>query len=163
MTVRVVNGDGPFSTGLRVAAGFAVISTLARALGILRWLFPMPILAKMYVDSSVSSTARESIEIFYTVFNAYAGAVGEVLGVSLFAAIWLILVCTAILQVKEIPNGLAYLGFIAAAALLGSLVEIWGVDLGALISVTVALLHVWFLVAAVVFFRLKNQPTAVDL
>jgi len=67
---------------LAVAAAVGVISALARALGIGRWLFLMPFLAEIYGDPSSSPAAREAVEVAYVAFNEYAGGVGELLGVA---------------------------------------------------------------------------------
>ena len=162
LTIRVVHGPGPLSPLLRIAAGFGVISALARTLGIIRWLFPMPALAAMYVDPNTSATTREAIVVAYVALNEYAGTIGEVLGVSLFAALWVALVAVAILRSPRLPNWLGIFGFVAAAALASSVLELWGFDMGALITATVAVIHFWFMAAAVVFLRLRTGETALD-
>ncbi|MEZ4611880.1 MAG: hypothetical protein R2838_16830 [Caldilineaceae bacterium] len=52
------SGAGSAVAAAATAAGFGVISALARTLGIIRWLFPMPALAAMYVDPNTSATTR---------------------------------------------------------------------------------------------------------
>lgn len=153
LTSRVINGEGPLSPILQIANGFAALSTVARTIGIIRWLFPMPILARLYVDPATSEATRVAIEITYVTLNEFAGSVGELLGVSFFAAIWLALVSIAILRSQTMPNWLGYFGFFATAALASSIVELWGVDLGGLVTVTVAMIHFWFMAAAAVFLR----------
>ena len=153
LTIRVVNGAGPLSPLLQIANGFAALSTVARTIGIIRWLFPMPVLARAYVDPATTAATREAIGMIYVTLNEFAGSVGEVLGVSFFAALWLALVSVAILRSVHLPNWLGYFGFFATAALASSLVELWGIDLGGLITVTVAMIHFWFMAAAAVFLR----------
>src|SRR3712207_700905 len=77
---QVLAGSGATSPLLAVAAGFGVVSALARALGIVRWFVLMPFLAEAYLDPWASEATRESVSLLYEAFNAYAGSVGEVLG-----------------------------------------------------------------------------------
>ena len=74
---------GSSSPLLAVAAGVGIISALARALGISRWLFLMPLLAETYVAPGTTEASRQAVEVVYDAFNEYAGGVGELLGVTL--------------------------------------------------------------------------------
>lgn len=140
----------------QIANAFAALSAIARSLGIVRWLFAMPVLAELYVDPNATAADKENISMLYEMLNAYAGGIGESLGVSLFAVIWLVLICLLIMQNKKWPNCLGYFGFIAAVALLSNLAEVIGIDMGAMITISVVLLHLWMLATAIVFWR-KNQ------
>ena len=51
---RAIVIDDTENSLFRVASGFAVLSTLARTLGIVRWLFVMPVLARMYTDPATT-------------------------------------------------------------------------------------------------------------
>ena len=150
----IVIGDTT-NTLFRVASGFAALSVMARALGIVRWLFAMPILARMYTNPAVSENSKESISMVYEMLNAYAGGIGELLGVSLFAAIWLVLICILLIRLHQWPNWLGYFGLVVAALLLLNLLEAVGIDLGAMITVSGTLLHFWMLATAIVFLRKK--------
>jgi hypothetical protein len=147
--VRVLGDDESDSIWLRVAAGFGIASTIARCLGIIRWLVAMPALATLYTGT-ISTGTRESIAVVYRALNDYAGSVGEVLGVSLFAGLWLTIVSLKILQTRILPHWLGFLGLVSATLLFVQLAELFGVDLGAFISVSVSILHLWFLVMGIV-------------
>ena len=54
---------------LTIAVGFGVVSALARALGIVRWLVLMPFLAKVYLDPGASDATRRSVSLLYEAFN----------------------------------------------------------------------------------------------
>ena len=66
-------------------------------------------------------------------------------------------------QIKELllirssqwPKWLSYFGFLVAASLLLNLLEVIGIDMGAMITVSVTLLHFWMLATAIVFLRKK--------
>ncbi|NJL51666.1 MAG: DUF4386 family protein [Hydrococcus sp. SU_1_0] len=157
LTIRVVSNNQPESIWLRLAIGFGIASTIARCLGIIRWLVAMPALATLYVNPTTSTPTREAIAVVYRVLNDYAGAIGEVLGVSLFAALWLTIVSLTILQTKVLPRWLGLFGLFSATLLVVQLAELFGVDLGAFISVSVSFLQLWFLLTGIVILlRLKQ-------
>ena len=157
LTGRAIVGVDTANAIFRVATGFAVLSVLARALGIVRWLFAMPILARMYIDPAASEEARAGISMAYEMLNAYAGGVGELLGVSLFAAIWLVLICILIIRSSMWPGWLGYFGLVVAASLILNLLEMFGIDMGPMISVSETLQHFWMLATAIVFLRRKER------
>jgi len=136
-----------------IANGFAVLSTLARVLGIVRWMFAMPLLARSYISPNTSELLKESISIQYEVLNAYAGGVGELLGVNLFAAIWLALINVLIIKNKTIPSWIAVFGFTTAAILTLNLLEMIGFEMGPMITISVSLFHFWMLFLVVVFIK----------
>jgi Domain of unknown function (DUF4386) len=150
LTIRVLNDEENDSISLRIATGFGIASAVARCLGIIRWLVAMPALATLYTDPSISATTRESIAVVYLALNDYAGSVGEVLGVSLFAGLWLAIVSFKILETRILPRWLGFLGLVSATILGIQLAKLFGVELGAFISISVSILHLWFLAMGVV-------------
>jgi hypothetical protein len=144
---------------LAVAAAVGVISALARALGIGRWLFLMPFLAEIYGDPSSSPAAREAVEVAYVAFNEYAGGVGELLGVTLTGALWVGLTSAALLRSGRFPRWLGLLGLLAAALLLPGLLSVAGLDVGSLFAfIGGNVLLVWMLALALVLFRQGRSP-----
>jgi hypothetical protein len=150
LTIQVLSNDEPDSIWLRVANGFGIASAIARCLGIIRWLVAMPALATLYTDPTISSGTRESIAVVYRALNDYAGSIGEVLGVSLFAGLWLAIVSVRILQTRILPRWLGFLGLLSATLLGVQLARLFGVDLGAFISISVSVLQLWFLAMGIV-------------
>lgn len=150
----VINDTG--NTLFRVATGFAALSTLARALGIVRWLFAMPVLARLYTNPAATENLKNNASMVYEMLNAYAGGIGELLGVSLFASIWLVLISILLIRSSHWPNWLGYFGLIVAASLLLNLLEMIGIDMGAMITVSETLQHIWMLATAIVFLRKKT-------
>lgn len=157
LLVGVLGHEKPNSVWLRIATGFGIASMITRCLGIIRWLVAMPALALLYVDPSTSTSTRESIAVVYRFLNDYAGSVGEVLGVSLFAGLWLVIVSLKIFQTRVFPNWLGFLGLVSAALLFVQLVELFGIDLGAFISVSVSILHLWFLAIGIALLRFRHD------
>jgi hypothetical protein len=150
LTIQVLSNEETDSIWLRVANGFGIASVVARCLGIIRWLVAMPALATLYTDPTISTGTRESIAVVYRALNDYAGSVGEVLGVSLFAGLWLAIVSVRILQTRILPRWLGFLGLVSATLLGVQLARLFGVDLGAFISVSVSVLQLWFLAMGIV-------------
>jgi hypothetical protein len=133
----------------QVAAG---ASALARSLGILRWLTAMPVLAQAHADAT-SDTARQNIEIAYRALNAWGGGIGEALGVSLFAALWLGLVNAGAFERRTLPRPVAVAGLVTTALLLLPSLGLFGIEVGPLLTVAGVALQLWFLaVAGVVAF-----------
>jgi Domain of unknown function (DUF4386) len=153
LVARALNDEKSDGIWLHVAGGFGIASMITRCLGIIRWLVAMPALAKLYTDSTISTATRESIAVAYRVLNDYAGSVGEMLGVSLFAGLWLAIVSLRILQTKLLPKWVGFLGLVSATLLAVQLAKLFGVDLGAFISISVSVLQLWFLVMGIVLTR----------
>jgi len=152
-TGRAIVGNDMENPLFRVANGFAALSALARSLGIVRWMFAMPVLAAIYVDPTSSDAAREATVAAYEMLNSYAGGVGELLGVSLFAVIWLTMTCVLILRSSEFPSWLGYFGFVTAITLFLNTLETLGVDMGPMITVSVSFLHLWMFLMGVTLLR----------
>jgi hypothetical protein len=157
LVVRVLSKEQPESAWLRIATGFGLASMIARCLGIIRWLVAMPALAVFYVEPTTSDSTREAIAVIYRALNDYAGSVGEVLGVSFFAAVWLAIVSLHILQTGVLPRWLGFLGLGSATLLSVQLAELFGIDLGAFISVSVTVLQMWFLAMGITILRWRRR------
>jgi Domain of unknown function (DUF4386) len=140
---------------------FAVLSTLARTIGILRWLTVMPMLATLHATTPANSAnVREQIELVFSAVTSYGGGIGEILGVSLFMAISVVTLCVGALLNKGrngMPHWLAYLG-IAAAALIGALaVPTFGGSALVPVALAVSVLSAWMLAVGIWCILAKNK------
>jgi hypothetical protein len=99
-------------------------AALVQALGIARWPFAVPELARRYVaaDGPDAAAARATIEtVFVTLHRLFGVGIGEHLGY-LLTGIWTILVAFGILSGTAVAPWLGWLGLpIGAAMLVGSL------------------------------------------
>jgi hypothetical protein len=136
----------------RMAVALGVLAGLAKALGIVRWLFLMPGLAAAYVDPATTEAGRAAIEVVYGAFNAYAGGVGEVLGVGLFAGLWTIMVSVALLRLGA--RWLAWSGFVAALGLLSTLPSVVGIESPLLLTLSGVFWQLW--TAALAFWHFRG-------
>ena len=141
------------SSMTRLAVLFAALSTLARSIGIIRWLTVLPALAAGYVAGPNDAEA-----VVFDAINTFGGAIGELLGVSAFAALSLTFLSVAILRSDTLPAWLGAFGFVVVAALLLPWLEVFGADLGAAISVSSALVQLWFLVLGTVLLLRAARP-----
>jgi Domain of unknown function (DUF4386) len=124
--LAVVLDAGPVVTPLSMVVG--VVAALVQALGIGRWLFAVPELARRYVaaEGTEWSATRQSIEIAFAVLHRYLGVgIGEHLGY-LATGAWTILVAISILQGTMLPGWLAILGVVIGIALLIGTLEFVG-------------------------------------
>ncbi len=155
MLGRLVEGD--LVKGVRrLVIGFAIASAIARSLGIVRWLAPMPELADAHA-AAADDGQRYTIERIYDALNSYGGTIGEALGVGLFAAISIALLSVGLLRSGVIPRWLGVWSVISAIALVLGVVEFFGVDPGPLLTVTVTVVQLWFLAFGIWLLRRGTQ------
>lgn len=110
---------GPMRT-LAVATG--VLSALVQTLGLMRWPFVVPLLARRYLDPRATQSQRDSAEVIFDALHRYLGVgVGEHLGYLLTGG-WTILTGVLILSSPAFPVWLGWLAIpIGAAQLIGAL------------------------------------------
>jgi hypothetical protein len=141
-------------TNMELASLAGGLSSLARVIGILRWLVPFPILAATYV-TTFDPNLKLIQETVYTIVNNYGGGVGELLGVTIFASIWTVFISYEFLKQKQLPSWLGYFGLIAALASLALLLEIFGIFIS--VSISQTLFHLWLLSVGIYFVIRKEK------
>jgi hypothetical protein len=135
----------------RAIVTFGVLAGFAKMLGIIRWLFLMPGLATAYTDPAATPATKDAIAVVYEAFNAYAGGVGELLGVGLFTGIWTIVISVAVLRRGWTVIGYAGLG--AAALLLSTLLSVVGIESPIMLTLSGILWQFWTLALAITIWR----------
>jgi hypothetical protein len=111
----VLEGADPLLLNLGSAVG--VLAALVQFLGLVRWPFLMPYLARAASEPGASEARKEAVDIVFQSFNRFLGvAVGEHLGY-LFTGAWSILVGTAIMQSDVVPAWLGVVGIVVGAVL----------------------------------------------
>jgi hypothetical protein len=116
----------------RLAVAFGTIAGLAKALGIIRWHVLMPGLAEQYVAGDAAT--RASVAVVYEAFNAYAGGIGEVLGVALFSGLWTLTLAVALHRAGARIT--AWAAVASAVLLLVTIADRFGIDLGPVLTVS---------------------------
>ena len=124
--VVLLSGElrGADATLLTVTTAVGVLAALVQFLGLVRWPFLVPYLAR---EAEAASPARaEAIEIVFQAFNRYLGvAVGEHLGY-LFTGAWSALAGVAIVQSGALPWWLGAAGIVIGAVLAACSLEFVG-------------------------------------
>jgi len=146
--------------GLAVVPTATVVGVLAAVvqfLGLARWPFLVPALARAYTDPASSQATREATTVAFEAFHRYLGiGIGECLGYLLTGA-WTILVGVAMLQSPAFEPWLGWPGVIIGLFLiLGSLEFVgrfeergWKLA-GATVPMTYIAWSLWLLVSGVV-------------
>jgi len=121
--LAVVLGASPALTALSIAVG--AVAALVQGLGLVRWPFAVPELARRYVaapDGPEGDATRDAVEVVFATLHRLLGVgIGEHLGY-LFTGLWTLLVADSILSTAILP---AWLGIVAlpigVALLVGTL------------------------------------------
>jgi uncharacterized protein DUF4386 len=118
----VVLAASPALTVLTVVIG--VTAALVQALGLVRWPYAVPELARRYVAASgpEGEATRRTIEVVFATLHRLLGVgIGEHLGY-LLTGLWTLLVAASILSTSVLPGWLGIVGVpIGVALLIGTL------------------------------------------
>lgn len=133
------------------ASAFGVLAGIAKALGIVRWLFVMPALAVAWVAPETSEATRAAIPVVFDALNAYAGGVGELMGVGLFAGLWTVLLSVALF--RRGMRAVSLFGFVAAAGLFTTLPSVVGLESPVLLTLSGIVWQFWTAALAVSLWR----------
>jgi hypothetical protein len=100
-----------------LAAIAGVLAALVQFLGLIRWPFLVPYLARVVAEPDASPARRQAVDIVFQSFNRYLGvAVGEHLGYLLTGG-WSVLVGAALTQTTVAPAWLGILGVVIGTLL----------------------------------------------
>jgi len=147
---------------VRWATTLALISGIVQIIGLLRWTFIVPLLAKTYVTSQ-NESIRESCKIAFQVVHQYDGVVlGEHIG-QLFTIAWMVIISSAFHQLKLFPKWIIGFGYLAAFVFLLAQAELFATviphfpvwHLAGLIGSTMWL--IWMLLIGVRFLNLTIE------
>ncbi len=110
----LVGADGSL---LAVGVTLGVLAALVQFLGLVRWPFLVPYLARAHADPDASPARLEAVDVVFQSFNRYLGVgVGEHLGYLLTGA-WSILAGFAMTESPATPSWLGVIGILVGAAL----------------------------------------------
>jgi hypothetical protein len=106
------------ATLLAVATTTGVLASIVQFLGLVRWPFLVPYLARTAAEPDASEARREAVDVVFQSFNRYLGVgVGEHLGYLLTGA-WSVLAGAALRQTGEVPSWLGVGGIVIGAVLM---------------------------------------------
>jgi len=109
---------------LAVTAG--VLAGLVQMLGLLRWVYLVPSLARTNADPAITSGEREATVAVFQAMHQYLGVgVGEHLGY-LFTGLWSVLTGVAIVGTALIPVWIGWVGIVVGGGLIVGSAEFLG-------------------------------------
>ena len=104
--------NSPF---LETATAFGILGFIVQIVGLLRWVFVVPILARLYTDPTTDATTQVSIAAIFSVVHQYGGVVlGEHLG-QIFTIIWTSMISAIIYKSPLFSKWVSWLGWVASA------------------------------------------------
>ena len=120
--LAAVLAAAPALTALSIVIGST--AALVQAIGLVRWPFVIPELARRYADADGADAAptRQAIEVIFAALHRLLGVgIGEHLGY-LLTGMWTVLVAVSIVSTTAVAAWLGWLGLpIGGALLIGSL------------------------------------------
>ena len=120
--LAIVLGAPPALTALSIVVGAA--AALVQAVGLVRWPFAVPELARRYLaaEGPDADATRRTIEVVFATLHRLLGVgIGEHLGY-LLTGFWTLLVAASILATAVLPGWLGVIGLpIGVALLIGTL------------------------------------------
>lgn len=136
-----------------LATTIGVLAGLVQFLGLIRWPFLVPYLAKTYFEPESTQATRDSIAVVFQAFHRYAGvAIGEHLGY-LFTSIWTAFIALAITQSPLFNPWLGWLGFLPAIGIFMGVFEEAGFKAaGAINAISYILWSIWLIAVGGVLF-----------
>jgi len=149
------------SSLVRVATNFGVIGLVVQMIGLLRWTFVVPVLARSFAETTDETIKASAVMSFKTI-HQYGGVVlGEHLG-QLFTIIWTVLLSVVLDKLKLVPKWITWLAYIssiiyffAQAELLATVIPYFPVwDLAGFIGSTLWL--IWLIIIGVRFVKLRT-------
>jgi Domain of unknown function (DUF4386) len=110
--------DDADGTLLAVTTTIGVLAAVVQFLGLIRWPFLVPYLARTASDPDATPARKEAVEVVFQSANRYLGVgVGEHLGYALTGA-WSVLAGVALTQTSAVPAWLGVPGIVAGSSLL---------------------------------------------
>jgi hypothetical protein len=154
--LAVVLAAPPALTALSIVVGAA--AALVQALGLVRWPFAVPELARRYVaaEGPDAEAIRRSIELTFATLHRLLGVgIGEHLGY-LLTGLWTLLVAASILSTAVLPGWLGIIGLPIGVALLVGALEFVGPNeqdgwplAGTIVPIAYIAWSVWLIAAGV--------------
>lgn len=109
-----------------VATTFGVLAGLVQMLGLLRWVYLVPGVARAQTDPTLTPQDRAAYAVVFRSLHLYLGVgVGEHLGY-LFTGLWSALIGVGILQTDPLPAWLGVLGIVFGIGMMVASAEFLG-------------------------------------
>ena len=150
--------ESPF---LELATTIGVLGFIVQVIGLLRWVFVVPVLARLFTDPITDSTTQAAVSTVFVAVHQYGGVIlGEHLG-QIFTIIWTVMISGIIYRSQMFNKWVSWLGWIASAIYLLAQMELFAtvipdfpvIDWAGLVGSLLWLL--WVIVLGVYLIRAK--------
>ena len=123
MLKRVLEKEAsPF---LETATTLGVTGFVVQLIGLLRWVFVVPVLARLFTDPVTDPATQASISAVFIAVHQYGGVIlGEHIG-QIFTIVWMSLISSIIYRSKMFSKWVAWLGWFASAVYLLAQTELF--------------------------------------
>lgn len=142
--------DPVLNSILNTAMGFGMISGAMKIMGIIRWLFAMPMLAEVYMAPGSSEAMKQTAVINYNLLNAYAGKLGEHVGVQLLTALFIATLAAAFFRSDKISSWFGRIGIVVAIMAL-PYEDLLNIDLGPFLTISGTAIGFWMIGLGITF------------
>lgn len=150
------------SSLMRIATTVGIIGLIVQMIGLLRWVFVVPVLADSYMTATDAATQAAALLSFKTVHQFAGVLLGEHLG-QLFTITWTVLVSFSLAKLKLIPKWISWLGYASSVIYLMAQADLFATvipgfpvwDLAGFIGSTLWLL--WLIITGTRFLKMKKK------
>jgi hypothetical protein len=150
------------SSLIRFATNIGVIGLIVQMIGLLRWVFVVPVLSNIYVHATDEPTRAAAVVAFKTIHQFAGVLLGEFLG-QLFTIAWTVLMSISLFRLKLIPKWLNIFGIITSIIYLLAQAELFATvipgfpvwDMAGFIGSTLWL--VWLIIIGIKFLRMNSK------
>lgn len=147
---------------LLAATLMGVLSGILQAIGLMRWVFVVPVLARLYTDTQTNATTRQAVGVVYQAVHQYGGVViGEHLGQTLLVG-WTLGLAWAMRSSQLFKNWVAWWGLFTIPLLLIGQSELLatvipGMPVLETTPIGFILWEVWLLIIGISLLRLPQK------
>ena len=151
------------SSFLETATTIGVIGFIVQVVGLLRWVFVIPVLARLFTDPGTDSVTKAAIPAVFIAVHQYGGVIlGEHLGQFLII-IWMSIISGIIYKSKIFSKWVAWLGWFASAVYILAQTELFATAIPTFPVIDWAGLYgsllwiLWMIVLGVYLVKYKEQ------
>ena len=117
-------GEWPETASIKWVTTFGVIAGITQIIGLLRWVFVIPVLATSYVNAADNVTKEIVVINFKTIHQLGGVLIGEHIG-QLFTIVWSVMISIAFLKREIVARWISWLGLCASSIYLLAQLEIF--------------------------------------